>query len=169
MSLVLIYIATNFLAPISCISPRIVDFSFQLPPKLTNISTRISQKSPSRKKLASDRLKPALFHRSTTPTPAHSLRSALAFCSARPDPRQARTSRVARRRRPSHAITHRRPTRTTSAQLLFASALPTSPLCQRQHLRPPPRSHPTSRATSSRSGPALCAHNSPARLQLLSA
>jgi hypothetical protein len=56
---VLIYIATNFLAPIPLISLRIDDFIFQFAPKSKNISPRISRKSPSRKKPASDRLKPA--------------------------------------------------------------------------------------------------------------
>jgi hypothetical protein len=46
MSWVVIYIATNFLAPIPCISLRIVDLSFKFPPKSTNSSRR----SPNRKK-----------------------------------------------------------------------------------------------------------------------
>jgi hypothetical protein len=58
MSWVLIYIATKFLAPIPLISLGIDNFLFQFPPNSTNISSRISQKSPSRKKPASDRLKP---------------------------------------------------------------------------------------------------------------
>jgi hypothetical protein len=45
------------LAPIALISLGIIDFSSQFPPKSTNISTRISRKSPSRKKRALDRLK----------------------------------------------------------------------------------------------------------------
>jgi hypothetical protein len=52
MSWVLIYIATNFLAPIPRISPRIIDFLSDFPPKSMNFSSRISRKSASRKKLA---------------------------------------------------------------------------------------------------------------------
>jgi hypothetical protein len=37
---VLIYIATNFLAPIPLISLEIIDFLFQFPPKSTNSSRR---------------------------------------------------------------------------------------------------------------------------------
>jgi hypothetical protein len=54
---VLIYIATKFLSPIPLILARIDDFLFQFLPKLTNSSSRISQKSASQKKLA-HRLKP---------------------------------------------------------------------------------------------------------------
>jgi hypothetical protein len=53
MSWVLIYIATNFLAPIPLISLGIADFLFQFPSKSTNCSHRISRKSL-------NRLKPAL-------------------------------------------------------------------------------------------------------------
>jgi hypothetical protein len=62
---VLIYIDSNFLAPIPLISLGFIDFSLQFPPKLTNVSSRISRKSASRKKpahrpaKASHRLKPA--------------------------------------------------------------------------------------------------------------
>jgi hypothetical protein len=59
MSWVLIYIVTNFLAPIPCISLEIVNFLSKFLPKSMNISTRISRKSPSWKKPALDRLKPA--------------------------------------------------------------------------------------------------------------
>jgi hypothetical protein len=50
---VLLYIATKFLAPIPLISLGINDFCFQFPPKSTNSSRRISQKS-------TNRLNPAL-------------------------------------------------------------------------------------------------------------
>jgi hypothetical protein len=53
MSWVLIYIASNFLAPIPFISLGIINFLFQFPPKSTNISTRISRK-------VANRLKPEL-------------------------------------------------------------------------------------------------------------
>jgi hypothetical protein len=53
MSWVLIYIATNFLAPIPLISHGIDDFLFKFPPKSKNFATRISRKS-------ANRLKPAL-------------------------------------------------------------------------------------------------------------
>jgi hypothetical protein len=42
---VLIYISTNFLAPIPCISLRIADFSSHFLPKSKNFATRISQKN----------------------------------------------------------------------------------------------------------------------------
>jgi hypothetical protein len=62
---VLIYIATNFLAPIPLISPRINDFSSQFPPKSMNSSHIISQK-------IANRLKPArAFCRSTQLDPLH--------------------------------------------------------------------------------------------------
>jgi hypothetical protein len=54
---VLIYIATNFIAPIPLISLGIDDFFFQFPPKSTNSSRRISQKSANRLKPAQYRLK----------------------------------------------------------------------------------------------------------------
>jgi hypothetical protein len=44
MSWVLIYIATNFLAPIPCISLGITDFLFKFPPKLTNFSNSFSNR-----------------------------------------------------------------------------------------------------------------------------
>jgi hypothetical protein len=46
MSWVLIYISTNFLAPLPCISPGIIDFSSKFLPKLTNFS----HSTPIRKK-----------------------------------------------------------------------------------------------------------------------
>jgi hypothetical protein len=70
---VLIYISTNFIAPIPCILAGIDDFSFQFPPKSTNFSRSISnrlkpactpeiaglnQKIRTRK--SANRLKPAL-------------------------------------------------------------------------------------------------------------
>jgi hypothetical protein len=56
MSWVLIYISTNFLAPIPLISLEFVDFLSQFPPKSTNSSRRISRKSLNRQKPA---LRPA--------------------------------------------------------------------------------------------------------------
>jgi hypothetical protein len=73
MSWVLIYIATNFLATIPRISPRIIDFLSKFLPKSTNFSSRISRKSASRKKparrpaKAGHRLKPD--HRPTKAGP----------------------------------------------------------------------------------------------------
>jgi hypothetical protein len=79
MSWVLIYIGTNFLAPIPCISLGIIESFFKFLPKSTNFSNSIPnrlkpvctpeiarlnqeirpQKSPIRKKPVSNRLKPA--------------------------------------------------------------------------------------------------------------
>jgi hypothetical protein len=47
---VLIYISTNFLAPIPLISLRIDDFLSKFPPKTKNFACRISRKSPNRLK-----------------------------------------------------------------------------------------------------------------------
>jgi hypothetical protein len=91
MSWVLIYIATNFLAPIPLISLGIDDFSSHFPPKSKNFVTRISQKSP-------NRLKPDLRPAKAGPPANASLASAslshpapslhLRPCSARPAPRR---------------------------------------------------------------------------------
>jgi hypothetical protein len=69
MSWVLIYIATKFLAPIPLISLGIDDFLFQVPPKSTNSSCRISQK-------IANRLKPALRPAKAGPIPAKASRPA---------------------------------------------------------------------------------------------
>jgi hypothetical protein len=75
MSWVLIYISTNFLAPIPLILAGTHDFLFQFAPKSTNCVHRFSRKSASRKKpahrpaKAAYRLKPA--HRPAKAGPAH--------------------------------------------------------------------------------------------------
>jgi hypothetical protein len=62
---VLIYISTNFLAPIPLISLEIIDFLFQFPPNRRTARAEISRKSANRLKpalrpaKASHRLKPA--------------------------------------------------------------------------------------------------------------
>jgi hypothetical protein len=87
MSWVLIYIATNFLAPIPLISLRIDDFSSHFPPKLKNFATRISQKSVSQKKPACPRV-------NTSASPLSSWPSSTSDSSPRrpPTARPARTS-----------------------------------------------------------------------------
>jgi hypothetical protein len=108
---VLIYIATNFLAPIPLISLGIIDFSFRFPPKSTNSSRRISQNSASRKKPA---LRPAKAgpspgsqrHRSRPHPPAPSPQ--LVPTSSSPPPQLAQTPPV-RSRRATPAWPSRRP------------------------------------------------------------
>jgi hypothetical protein len=144
MSWVLVYIATNFLAPIPLISPRIDDFFSQFPPKSMNSSRRISRKSPSRQKPSSDWLKPA--HRLK---PALFLVGQRRFALLDPPPRPQLTST-----RPP--APHTQPPcslpRTAPAPLPSCFSLATS-LC-------PPRTTP---ATTGR--PALCpAFAPPARL-----
>jgi hypothetical protein len=102
MSWVLIYIATNFLAPIPHISPGIEDFIFQFAPKSKNISPRISRKSPSRKKpahrpaKAGHRLKPA--HRPAKAGPQSTLLCPRSTAPASPCSPSAQPPRSARLR-----------------------------------------------------------------------
>jgi hypothetical protein len=70
---VLIYIATNFLAPIALISVGIDDFLSEFPPTSTNSLSRFSQKSASQKKPA---------HRPAKAGPAHPLVNATSIRSS---------------------------------------------------------------------------------------
>jgi hypothetical protein len=127
MSWVLIYIATNFLAPIPLISAGIDDFIFQFAPKSMNSSRRFPRKSPNRLK----------------PTHTSQVNASLSLASIRP-PQLARPLL-------SPAPTHRPlPLSTTPArtQLRLASGPPAAPAPRL------PRLTPTSPASqSTRPGP----------------
>jgi hypothetical protein len=77
---VLIYIATNFLAPISLISLRIDDFLSKFRPKRRTSRAEFLEKVQARKSRPSDRLKPAV----SSPGQRHRSASLLPLCLARP-------------------------------------------------------------------------------------
>jgi hypothetical protein len=146
MSWVLLYVATNFLAPIPLISLGIIDFPLQFPPKSKNFATRISRKSP-------NRLKPDLRPAKTGPPAKAGPRPA----KAGPPSGQLPSQFPNRARAPAHrsaSCSARQPRPPSSARTTSAHRPAGPPAHQATTARPrPPRP-----ASSYRSTSAACSH-----------